>query len=129
MRRIWLIVLAAVCLVAVGCHQTKSRGHGVVCRITVQCQGGTTVYTAQEKMTRILNGLRQLGQKTLAPIDPDTLSGAAYQITLECTDGKATVYHTKGERFLRKNQEPWKQTDPKALSDLILLFQNLTPDG
>lgn len=128
MRRIWIIVMAVVCLTAVGCHRNRTGGHGVVCRITVQCENQTVVYTAQDKMAHILNGLRQLGQKTLATINPDTLAGEAYEITLECTDGNNTVYHTKGTRFLQKNQEPWQQTDPKALSELLLLFQELTPD-
>lgn len=127
MRKAWAV--AAVCLLAVGCHMNKPGRHGVVYRITVECQDKRAIYTDQEKMSQILNALRQLGQKTLAREEPDLLPEQLYQITLERSDGKSTVYHTAGERFLQINQEPWKQTEPKALWDLLHLLEELPPDG
>ena len=128
MKKRWLIILAVVCVVGIVFARRTPPKHGVVYRITVEGQGETMVYTAQDKMSWILNGLRQLGQKTLAHLDPEQLSVTAYRITLERTDGKTTVYHTKGERFLRKDEGPWMQTDPQALSDLLLILQHLPSD-
>ena len=128
MKKGWLIILALVCIAGVAFAHRAPQKHGVVYRITVEGEDGTLVYTAEEKMTWVLNSLRQLGQKTLAHIDPESLSVEAYRITLERTDGKTTVYHTRGERFLRKDEGPWMQTDPQALSDLLQLIRQLPTD-
>lgn len=128
MKKTWLIVLALLCIMGIALFRRTPPRHGVVYRITVEGQGRTLVYTAQDKMSWLLDSLRQLGQKTLAHIDPETLSVEAYRITLERTDGTATVYQTRGERFLRRDQGPWMQTDPQALYDLLLLLQHLPSD-
>ena len=124
----WRLVVAVVLCLMTGCSSPKPETHGIVYRIVVQCGEQTSVYTSQEKTTWILNELRQLGQKTLAQIDPDVLTGRSYVITLERTDGKTVVYRTKGERFIRRDDEPWKQMDPKGMDNLVYLLEHLPPD-
>ena len=128
MSKKMLILLAVLCLIVPACRRRPAE-HGVVYRITVESSGERAVYTKPEKMSWILNSLRQLGQKTNPPVDPETLPAESYRITLDSTDGGQTVYHTKGERYLRKNQEPWRQTEPQALFQLLIVLHFLPPDG
>lgn len=132
-RRIWVIFLGSVLLCA-GCSMRRSEDVGwpVVSRITVTCdQGGSMtqqVYTSQHKMRQILNQLRTLGQQFTPPIDPEALSARTYSISVSFTDGTQRLYQTKSDRYIRIDQHPWQQADPKRIEDLNQLLQSLPGD-
>lgn len=131
-KRIWPVLLAAALLCA-GCFGRKQEASWpVVCQITVTCehQGDLTrqIYTSEEKMRQILNRLRDLGQKFTPDADPDVLLAPTYSITLTHTDGSQQIYQTKADRYVRISHQPWQQADPKRISKLLLLLQNLPGD-
>ena len=128
MRKRIVFIVAAVFLIGSLSRSDPPVRQRVVHRITVSSQGQQKTYTSQDKMQQILNALRYPAQYTRPDIDPDTLSAVSYQIILERTDESAVTYRTKGERYIRRNDEPWKQTDPQALFDLIALLEQLPGD-
>lgn len=131
-KRIGVLCLAAALLCA-GCRPRKEEVWPVVCRITVTCEqeGRLTrrVYTSEAKMRQILNGLRNLGQKSTPAIDPGQLAARTYSITLTYTDDSQRLYQLKGDRYIRQCRDPWKQVDPERISDLHILLQNLPGDS
>jgi hypothetical protein len=129
MGKRFIIALLAVCLIGGSSRYPSTVRQRFVSRIVITCENQEKTYTSQGKMIQILNGLRQLGQKTLAQMDPDTLSVPFYQIILERSDGSSITYRIRGERYIRRNHDPWMQTDPQALSDLVTLLQSLPADG
>ena len=132
-RRIWAMYLG-IMLFFVGCslHRTEDMGWPVVSQITVTCDrsGHVTqqIYTSQDKMRQILNQLRTLGQQFTPPIDPEALSARTYSIAVSFTDGSQRLYQTKSDRYIRIDQNPWQQADPKRIEDLNQLLQNLPGD-
>lgn len=130
-KRFWTIILAAVLLT--GCSAKKpDPGPPVVYKITVTCRHEETVteriYTSQPKMRQILNHLRSLGQQFTPPIDPEALSARTFHIDISFTNGSSRLYQTKADRYIRTDQAPWKQADPKQLERLNLLLLTLPPD-
>ena len=127
-------LLCMIALLCTGCRpkDTADGSFPVVSEITVTCeQGGTLtrqVYTTQWKMRQILNSLRVLGQQSTPSIDPETLTERIYCITLYHTDGSQRIYQTRPDRFIRTERGPWKQADPKKVSELHLLLQHLPGD-
>jgi hypothetical protein len=132
-KRSIAIVLAIVLLLA-GCSTrgTLDPGFPVVSHISVICrQDGYTsekVFTSQEKMRMILNALRTLGQQFSPSVDPEPLSARSYGVTVTMTDGSRRHYQTKGDCFIRTDENPWQQCDPKRLEKLNLLLQQLPGD-
>ncbi len=128
MRKNLIIILVAACLVCIGCQTNPPAAQDVVRSITVTSSREHKTFSSPDKMTQVLNTLRQLGQMTLAQQDPDILSTDSFLIILERSDGTTTSYQTRGERYIRRNDGPWMQTAPQALSDLLTLLQQLPDD-
>ena len=128
MKKRIVFIVAAVFLIGSLSRPNPPVRQRVVCRITVSSQGQLKTFTSQGKMQQILNAMRYPAQYTRADIDPDTLSAVSYQIILERTDGSSVTYRTKGERYIRRNQEPWKQTNPQVLTELTTLLRELPTD-
>ena len=131
-KRMGILCLAVILLCA-GCRPRKQEVWPVVCQITVTCEfeGSLTlrVYSSEAKMRRILNCLRDLGQKSTPAIDPSQLTARTYSITLTHTDQSQRLYQIKGDRYIRLCRDPWKQVDPERISELHLLLQNLPGDN
>lgn len=115
-----------------GCARSTPESFTVLTRITVirEYQGVQTqrIYTTSEKMSRILNILRSIGTSSSPDLDPEPLKLRCYTIILTRSDGSTLTYKTKGDRYIRKNDEAWQQTDPKIVSELNLLLQTLPSD-
>lgn len=79
-------------------------------------------------MRQILNSLRSVGQKSKPPIDPDKISTRTYSIIMTYTNNTQRLYQLKADRYIRICREPWQQVDPKQVSELHLLLQNLPSD-
>lgn len=128
----WFCVVLAVAVLAGCAAQSPTPGSAVVSQITVSyAENGIHVlhhYTAQHKMSQILNHIRLLGQKYTPSIDPDTLRTTVFEVQLSFSDGSLRVYHTRADRYIRINDGPWQQTDPQRLQALNELFLTLPPD-
>lgn len=130
-KRILVLLLTAALLT--GCGAKKDpEGLRVIYKITVTCHDGGSstqqIYTTQPKIRLILNGIRTLGQQFSPAIDPETLSERTFHIDISFTDGTNRLYQTKGDRYIRTDQERWKQTDPKQLEKLNHLLLTLPGD-
>lgn len=132
-KRIRALVLAAALLCA-GCSSRypEPPGWPVVSRITVVCHqdGSATqkVFTSQEKMRIVLNKLRTLGQQYAPPTDPETLTARTFSVTVTRSDGSQRHYQTKGDRYIRTDENPWQQCDPNRLEELNQLLRDLPGD-
>ena len=120
-------------LLLAGCSgKPHPGGRFVVAKITVaQSQDGfltEKAFTNPQKMGRILNLLRNLGQQFTPPLDPDTLSDDSIQILVQFQDGSTRRYQTKSDLYIRTDQAPWQQADRGQLIKLRQLLQELTPD-
>lgn len=134
----WKRILA-FCLIATlctGCGRRRNPAEEdwpVVSMITVtshpEGQERHLVYTNQDKMRQILNGLRTLGQKTSPDVNPDDLPLQGHTIAFAYTDGSQRIYQTKGGRYIRRVPGPWQQADPKKVTELDTLLQTLPADG
>ncbi len=127
------ILLAFIMIFTTGCHPAApQQTQKVVREITVTCERSGTltrrVYHSPEKMGKILNSLRSLGQKSTPSVDPDTLQTHTYNITLTHNDGSQRIYQAKTDRFIRRNRDPWQQADPKRVGELTALLQTLPGD-
>ena len=125
MKKERMVLMVVMFMILTGCGKTTFR-HSVVSRITVEQGGQTNTYTTQGEMIQILDLLRNLGQRTHAQINPETLSIPSCRIMLERTDGTATVYQIKGERYIRRDNGSWQQTAPQGLTDLLVLLGQLS---
>lgn len=134
MFRRLVLALAVLAAVLAGCRLPRPAGDGfpVVICIHVRCyQDGLDsgkVFTTQPKMRSILNALRCIGQQFNPERDPETLSGDSFHLTVVYSGGKEQHYHIKADRYIRRAQEPWQQTDPKKLSRLTNLLAQLVTD-
>ena len=111
-----------------GCE--KSAEVAVVSQISVvqEKDGCRRIYTDTQKMQRVLNGLRQLGQRYRPEADPAVLDVPETYITLEFSDGSYSYYCLKGDRYIRENHCSWQQTDPTRLCRLQFLILALPGD-
>lgn len=130
MRKVLALAVVAALLFC-GCHRGThtSSGVAVVTRITVSHPDDPQqVYSRPDKLRAIMNRLRGFGQEFSPEIDPETLSTPAWHIVLSLSDGKETHYRVKPERYLQRNNAPWRQTEPKGIASLIFLLKVLPPD-
>ena len=81
-------------------------------------------YTSQKAMNRILSYLRRLDPYGKSDVKPDN-STEGYQIRLIYSDGSDKNYVQVGAQFFCDADGQWKQIDPKAASELPLLFYAL----
>lgn len=125
MKKRALAALVFFCIILTGCERAAFR-HGVINRITVNLDNQTRTFSNQGEMIQILDCLRNLGQKTHAQMNPESLPIPSCRIILERTDGTATVYQIRGERYIRRDDGPWMQTAPQGLMDLLVLLQQLS---
>ena len=128
MRQIWAAVLLAVLLLT-GC--TKHAEVTLVSKISVDWEPDGSIadriYQDSEKMHRVLNRLRQLGQ-TYSPEVPPPHSETV-TVTLLLTDGSSHCHQFMGDCYLRTDGGPWQQTDPEQLQKLKFILKALPGDG
>lgn len=132
-KRLFSLVLIVIMLSMGGCdNRTTISKHNVVTQITTtrNDHGSLTrrIYTDQDKMRQILNGLRSLGQKSAPMIDPGTLLNETYCITLTNSDGSQQIYCTKPDRYFREGIGPWRQVNPERIEELTRLLLTLPSD-
>ena len=80
-------------------------------------------------MQEILLKIRRLGQKFTPQEDPDTLPEEELLLRIVRSDGTWEQYALKGDRFIRKGDQPWQQTESRPLQALIDKLDALVPDG
>lgn len=102
----------------------------LVSQIAVDWEDGgrDRVFREAEKMQKILNRLRQLGQRYSADVDPEALAEPEIVLTLSFTDGSCLQHRLKSDHYIRTGDQPWQQTDPKPLQRLQFLLKTLPGD-
>lgn len=96
--------------------------------VTQEQTPGMLLYSDPYKMQRILNSLRQLGQRYRPDMDPGTIAGSAVCITLHFSDGSSHRYSLKADRYIQEEPYSWQQTDPRQLQRLYFLLKALPGD-
>jgi hypothetical protein len=127
MKRMLMIALLG-CLLFTGCE--KKPEVKLVSHISVELDssGDCRIYRDPHKMQRILNGLRQLGQRYHPDVDPESLLTPSSTINVCFSDGSTTCYHLKSDRYIQTVPLQWQQTDAKQLQRLQFLLKVLPGD-
>lgn len=86
------------------------------------------VFREPEKMQKVLNRLRQLGQRYSADLDPEQLPEPGVALTVSFTDGSSLQHRLKADRYIRTGDQLWQQTDPEQLRRLQFLLKSLPGD-
>lgn len=84
-------------------------------------------YTSQKAMNRILSYLRRLDPYGKSDAKPENNS-EGYQIRLIYSDGSEKSYAQVGLQYFCDADGQWMQINPKAASELPLLFYALADD-
>lgn len=125
-----LAVLLSAALLLSGC--SKPPDVKVVSQISVdweQSDGAVDrVYTDPYKMQRVLNRMRQLGQRFSPELDPEGLKEPSVTITVAFNDGSHHRHQVKADRYIRTDNRLWQQTDPKQIQRLQFLLKALPGD-
>ncbi len=85
-------------------------------------------YTASPKMEAVLGYLRAL-QVTPPPPDAGGPPDGSCRIELTLSDGSKRVYFQRSNRYLRKDDGPWRTVDPAPAPDLPALLSRFPSDG
>ena len=130
-RGIAILLILGIVGMCSGCLRKKSALR-IVEQIQVQWEEDGTgirrVYEDPEKMTLILNRIRTLGQRFSADTDPEMLDATIITMTLFYSDQTQRQYQIKPDRYVRVEQAPWQQANPKQVTALQLILQSLPSD-
>lgn len=130
-RGIAILLIFGILGVCSGCLRKKSALR-IVEQIHVQWEEDGTgirrVYEDPEKMTLILNRIRTLGQRFSTDTDPEMLDATIITMTLFYSDQTQRQYQIKPDRYVRVEQAPWQQANPKQVTALQLILQSLPSD-
>lgn len=130
-RGIAILLILGIVGVCSGCLRKKSALR-IVEQIHVQWEEDGTgirrVYEDPEKMTLILNRIRTLGQRFSTDTDPEMLDATIITMTLFYSDQTQRQYQIKPDRYVRVEQAPWQQANPKQVTALQLILQSLPSD-
>ena len=85
-------------------------------------------YNTPEKVESVLLYLRLLRPLYNPEIDPETVSGDVYEITLHYSDGQSRTYRQKAHRFISMDRRPWQTVDPKYAAGLYELLRYYPSD-
>ena len=126
------VVILFLCLLAsllVGCAKKDTGSNMMVRQIRVAVQTGDQMlhrdYYSSGALRRILGAIRLLGQESNPYLDPEQLDAPITSITLYQTDDGQSTIALKGDRFIRRGNLPWRQTDPEKMSRLYALIEQL----
>lgn len=85
-------------------------------------------FNSDEKMEAVLTYLRILDPYGTPEVDPETVTGCDFLITLVYSDGSNKIYQQRSDRFLRIGDGPWRRIDPDTALQLSQLLGVLTSD-
>lgn len=128
MKKRWVLAVIAVTLLW-GCTMKgpPPQHRAVVRKICIERPGAQVSCSDPQTMRQILNALRQPGQLILPKEDPETLPLPELRLTLLLTDGTSRRYTFKGDRYLKKDDGPWKEAVSDHLTTLLTLLTDLAP--
>jgi hypothetical protein len=131
MRRWLILILIAVALS--GCQMQQGSGESVgrpvIQRIEFTGDSGCKIFTNEEKMRKILNKIRLLGQKFSPEVDPEDIPGEELSLCILRCDGTCQEYRFKDDQYVRQGKRAWQQTESRQLVALRLLLEELPADG
>ena len=132
-RALWTLTLAALLLS--GCSLMKlpvQSPSGIVTGITVLYENEPVRllrrYTNSEKMRQVLNYLRLVDPKGSPEIDPESMPGGMYTITLLYSDGNNRIYRQKSDAYMQIDEGPWELINPKKAEWLSQLVGQMESD-
>ncbi len=127
MKRILTVVFICALLLT-GCAKTP--GVKLVSQISVDWEWGAAdrIYTDPQKIQRVLNQMRQLGQRFAADRDPVQLSDPTVTLTVSFTDGSCHRHQLRGDRYIQTDSLLWQQADPAQIQRLQFLLKALPGD-
>ena len=85
-------------------------------------------YNSPEKMEMVLLYIRLLQPLYKPEVDPETVPGDVYEITLHYSDGNSRTYRQKAHRFISSDRHPWQTVDPEHAAGLYKLMQHYSSD-
>ncbi len=86
------------------------------------------IYTQPQKMETILYYLRSLEDLGSADTDPERIMGDRFKITVIYSDGSRRLYRQQADRFLSRDDRPWRTVDPQKAALLYPLLVSMPPD-
>ena len=130
MKRLCAVVFLVV-FALTGCQ--KQPVVTLVTQISVDWEPGSVaedrVYRDYDKMQRVLNRMRQLGQRYRPEVDPERLTASSVTVTIDFSDGTRHCYLLKGDRYIRRDSQSWQQADAEKIQRLQFLLKALPGDG
>lgn len=130
MKRLATVIFLTALLLS-GCKEQPSVK--LVTQISVDWEPGAMtedrVYRDDGKIQRVLNRMRQLGQRYRPDVDPEQLRSPSVLITVNFNDGSRHRYQLKGDRYIRSDSHHWQQADAEKIQRLQFLLKALPGDG
>lgn len=133
MGKAWKFSILFLCVIFLwGCQPKKPQSPRLVTMIRVsgvhQDIPLDVIYTQPQKMETLLYYLRSLEELGQAETDPERIMGDRFQITVSYSDGTRQIYRQRADRFLSRNDRPWKNVDPQKASLLYPLLMSMPAD-
>ena len=98
----------------------------IICRRDEQIL--TRCYTQPHKIQPVLHYMRMLKQEGAADTDPERLTGDRFDITLYYSDGQQRIYRQRSNRYISKNNQPWKKINWAHAQLLYPILQTMPSD-
>lgn len=126
MKKGWKILVFLFVFLLAGCAKREQKPPAVVTKVNViYNHAGFDImrsYTDTEKIEEILEYLRL--QKTVgrAEMDPERLFGDVFRIEVLLSDGQRRVYRQYANRYISKDNRPWRKIKPGYGSGLYKIL-------
>ncbi len=128
----WIISIVSFCLLLGGSFPENPKPCRVVTAITIQWEIDDTeyskVYTAQNKMNKVLNYLRSLEPASQNNSSEDSLMTPQYQILVQRSDGTTEHMVQYGITHFRKEDGSLMWVAPEDAIRLPLLLAAISDD-
>ena len=130
-----IIIFLLLCIAAVslwGCRSQQRVLCRFVTRVDISCDyKGVPVrrhYTDTKKMEAVLLYLRLLRPSGPPVVDPNTVDGDIFQITVTLSDGQQNIYSQKAHRYFCKGSASWMNISPEQAAGLYEVMRHYESD-
>ncbi len=127
-----IAVFALVCICLCGCEKNRPPLPAMVEKVDVygNHQGAIVRrhYTDPQKMEKVLNLLRQFPYRGKTTLNPFTLPGDDFSITVSLSGGSRKVYHVQSTGFLCRPGGSWEKSDREVTERLLPILEDTPSD-
>jgi len=121
-------------LVLVGCCRIHGQGkfvpYRVITEIHVRYENGalqaSRLFSHPDELQPIIHYLRTLDPYGTPRENLERVQGSNFYITLHYSDGSQCLFHQRSDRYIRKNDGPWKRIDFRKAQHLSTLLETIT---